>query len=131
MTEKVLKKNIKVAQVVDEYTVVMTAGSQDGISVGDDFILYRLGDEVLDPDTLEPLGVFEEVIGRGAVTHVQERISTLKASEIAEGGRKIIRRSSGIMSLVQGLRDMEEIIEQPDRVKPFRHAKVGDFAKAV
>lgn len=131
MVSKSVGRSIKVAQVIDEYTVVINIGSQEAVTVGDDFILYRMGEEIFDPDTKESLGFFEEVIGRGAVTHVQERISTLKATEIVEGGRKIIRRNSGIISLVQGLKDTEEIIEHPDKVKPFRHAQIGDYAKPV
>ncbi|MEO4000326.1 hypothetical protein [Mesorhizobium sp. CAU 1732] len=127
-------KQAKVAKVIDEYKVVLNVGADDGVRVHSEFILYRIGTEVIDPDSGESLGNFEEVIGRGIVTHVQTRLATLEASETLDGGRKIIRKSSPYrLTSISGMfgADTEEIVEAPDKAKPFRNAIVGDFAKVV
>jgi hypothetical protein len=122
-------KQAKVAAVIDEYKVVLNVGEIDGISVNADFILYRQGPEVTDPDTGESLGVFEQVIGRGVVTYVQERMSTLESSEITEGGRKIMRKRGVFATILSP--ETEEVVEMPDKAKPFKNARVGDLAKRI
>ncbi|MBZ9854906.1 hypothetical protein LB566_13940 [Mesorhizobium sp. CA13] len=125
-------KQAKVAKVINEYKVVLNIGQEDGVKMHEDFILYRQGEEITDPDSGEKLGVFEEVIGRGIITYVQERIATLESSEMREGGRKVIRKSSSLSSL-QGLfaPTTEEVVEMPDQTKPFQRAMVGDLAKRI
>jgi hypothetical protein len=126
-------KQAKVAKVINNFKVVLNVGKDDGVEVGQDFIIYRRGEEVLDPDTGENLGVFEEVIGRGVVTYVQDRIATIESSEILEGGRKVVRKSTSGLSALQGLfvPTTEEVMAEPDQVKPFHQAMIGDFAKRV
>jgi hypothetical protein len=132
-------KQAKVAKVVDPFVVVLTVGKSDGVDVGDDFIIYRVGDEIFDPDTGESLGDYEQIVGRGTVTHVQDKICTLESSEVKSSGRKVIRKFSQVNSL-SGLlalnaaigRPSEEIVEEPEKVlRPFSHAEVGDFAKRL
>ncbi|TPI42589.1 hypothetical protein FJW07_01205 [Mesorhizobium sp. B3-1-9] len=126
-------KHAKVAKVINKFKVALNVGKDDGVEVGHDYIVYRQGEEVLDPDTGESLGIFEEVIGRGVVTYVQDRIATLESSEILEGGRRVIRKSASGLSALQGLfvPTTEEVVNEPDQIKPFHQAIVGDLAKRV
>ncbi|MER8457668.1 hypothetical protein [Mesorhizobium sp. M0184] len=126
-------KQAKVANVISPYKVVLNVGANEGVKAHEDYILYRQGEEIVDPDTGEKLGVFEEVIGRGIITYVQERIATLESSEVLEGGRKIIRKNPSALSGLQSLfaPTTEEVVEMPDLTKPFQHAKVGDLAKRI
>lgn len=126
-------KHVKVAKVIDKFKVVLNVGKDDGIKLGQDYIIYRQGEDVSDPDTGENLGSFEQVIGRGVITHVQDRIATLESSEILEGGRKVIRKSASSLSALQGLfiPSTEEVVNEPDQVKPFHQAMIGDFAKRI
>lgn len=130
-------KQAKVAKVLTQYKVILNVGARDGINVGDDFIIYRIGDEVQDPDTGESLGVYEEIIGRGTVTHLQDAISTLESSDVKQSGRKVIKRYRPADQIV-GLASLfsnsptEEIIEEPEgEAKPFSYARVGDYAKII
>ena len=129
-------KQPKVAKVVNIYMVVLNVGSDDGVDIGDDYILYRVGEDILDPDTGESLGAYEQIIGRGTVTHVQDRICTLESSEIKESGRKVVRKfSRGAHSALWALGNAlatpsEEVIEEPEKtLRPFSDADAGDFAK--
>jgi hypothetical protein len=125
-------KPIKIAAVITEYKVVLNVGADQGLKRNMDFIIYRPGPEVKDPDTGVSLGILEEVIGRGVVTHVQDQLATLESSEVREGGKKIIRKASpnNLSSLARMFgTETEEIVEQPRETRPFRHAKVGDLAK--
>lgn len=122
----------KVASVISQYRVVLNVGTDDGVQLGDDFILYRITDEIFDPDTGESLGEYEEVIGRGTVTHAQQRICTLESSETKDTGRKVIKRyrSNSYASLFASLSPSEVVEEEPERqARPFSHAQVGDYAR--
>ena len=65
----------KVARIIDESTVIITVGQQHGVTSGMRFVIYEEGEEVLDPDTDQPLGAWEVVKGEVAAKHVQERIT--------------------------------------------------------
>lgn len=122
-------KQAKVAAVIDEYKVVLNVGETDGLSGNEDFILYRQGPEIIDPDTGDSLGIFEQVIGRGVVTYVQEKMSTLESSEITEGGKRIVKKRGAWATILSP--EIEEVVEMPDKAKPFKNARVGDLAKRI
>ncbi|EDQ06531.1 hypothetical protein DSM14862_00273 [Sulfitobacter indolifex] len=131
-------KQAKVAKVVSRYKVVLNVGEQDGVDIGSEYILYRVGEDILDPDTGESLGAYEQIIGRGVITHVQDRISTLESSEIKDSGRKIVRKfpknPSSLWGAIGGGIEgpSEEVIEEPEKALiPFSNAEIGDFAKEV
>ena len=46
-----------------EGDVIINSGSEAGIKVGDTFVIYRLGEDMKDPDTGESLGAEEKKIG--------------------------------------------------------------------
>lgn len=124
-----------VAHVIDEYKVVINRGSDQGVKVGDTYLIYAIGPELIDPETNETLGPLEVVRGRAVVRHVQEKASTLETLEFDEtpGRRKIIKRDggTGIMALSLGLGNREEIEEGPERSqRPLDSAK-GDLAKLL
>ena len=65
----------KIAKIVDETTFLLNVGAQDGVRNGMRFVVFDEGDEVLNPDTEESLGVWEIVKGELIVTNTQERLS--------------------------------------------------------
>lgn len=71
----------KVVQIIDKFRVVIDKGSADGVNMRNRFLVYRLGDEIFDPDTNESLGILELVCGEGKPEHIQERITTLYTSK--------------------------------------------------
>lgn len=72
----------KVVKVVDKFTVVINAGSDNGIKNGQTFLIVGVGEVIQDPDTGESLGALEILRGKARVVHVQERLSTLVSAEL-------------------------------------------------
>lgn len=129
------KLSATVAHVTDEFKVAINRGSEHGVKVGDTYLIYSIGPDIIDPETEESLGSLEVVRGRATVRHVQPKISTLESIEFDEtpGRRKIIKRDggSGIMALSLGLGQREEIEEGPERNQRPLDAEKGDLAKLL
>jgi len=131
----------KVVYVVDKrfagaFEIVIDRGSQDGVNVGDRFLVFGLGPVLADPDTGEKLGTLEVVRGRAIVSHVQPRIATLRSTEKRRrfGTTRRVVREVGGSSLLNGLgsnRVIEEQIPEVDEDVPFADVSVGDFAKPI
>ena len=47
----------KVIRKIDDYKIVINKGSADGVVPDNLFLVYRLGDELFDPDTNKSLGI--------------------------------------------------------------------------
>jgi hypothetical protein len=91
------KSTARVVHTTDEYTIVINRGQNEGVTLGDTYLIYALGPELTDPDTGELLGQLEVVRGRAKVSHVQEKLATFETSDFYEvpGSRKIIKRDGG------------------------------------
>lgn len=124
-----------VAHVIDEFKVVINRGSDQGVKVGDTYLIYAIGPDLIDPETNESLGPLEIVRGRAVVRHVQEKVATLETIEFDEtpGRRKIIKRdgANSIVALSLGLGQREEIEEGPERSQRPLDAAKGDLAKLL
>ena len=81
MANDVVKHDGLVAKILDKRKVVLNRGSRDGISNGDNFVVFGLGEEIHDPKTGESLGILEEIKGKGEVIHVQDHICTIQTYE--------------------------------------------------
>lgn len=123
-----MNKQLKVIRVIDDYTVVINAGSKDVVTDNDRFIIYYLDEENLyDPDTRELLGKLEIVRGIGRPSHIQDRITTLKSDEWTTVGSatRVIRKPTFIP-----FSSTEEVITPADKErKPFENPQVGDLVK--
>ena len=54
----------KIAKLTADGSVIINAGAEGGVQVGDSFVVYRAGEEVIDPDTGESLGSEETAVGK-------------------------------------------------------------------
>jgi len=115
-----------VAKVIDEYTVVINRGADDGVRKGQNYLIYGIEDEVKDPETGESLGHLELVRGRGSVTHVQSRMATIKSSQ-KTSSKVIKKRNMGLLSIGA------EVVEESNEgtTIPFDNVSVGDHAKPL
>ena len=122
----------RVASVIDEYTFVINQGASSGVGVGDNYLVFGLGENITDPDTGEDLGALEIVKGRARVVHVQERISTLESAltrTIPGNIRRITRRGGGILSLAIAA---EQEIEEGKQIRKLAiQVAKGDLARPV
>jgi curli biogenesis system outer membrane secretion channel CsgG len=69
-----------------EGDVIISAGDQVGASVGDTFTVYSVGEELVDPETGELLGVEEDKIGSVKIYQVKQKYSKAK---LVSGGKGI------------------------------------------
>lgn len=124
----------RVVKVIDPFTLVINLGSNQGVMKGDQFLIYSLEPEALiDPETGENLGFLEIVKGTGSVTHVQEKMSTIKSNRTISMG-KVIRRSSNppLAGLLGSWANERETIEEPEREAiPFEGVQVLDYVKPI
>lgn len=115
-----------VSRIVDEYTIVINRGSDDDIRKGQKFLVYGIDDEVIDPETNESLGHLEIVRGRGVITHLQQKMATLKSDEKLPS-KVIKKRNLGLLSMGT------EIIEESENntLLPFDDPEINDKAKPL
>ncbi|WP_336986654.1 hypothetical protein [Altererythrobacter aquiaggeris] len=119
----------RVVKVIDDSTVVINRGTREGLKLGEKFLIYGEGGEIVDPDTGEDLGMIELVRGLVKITHLQEKLATARSIEtsiIPARTRKINREPW--QSPLFG--KTEEIIEDARRIdEPLNYPEVNDFAR--
>lgn len=71
----------KVAAILDQYTLVLNIGTENGVKKGMKFVIYELGDSISDPETAAVLGSLEIVKGFAEVVNIQEKLCTVRSSE--------------------------------------------------
>ena len=79
--------NGKVAALIDDTTLVLNVGFHEGVREGMTFVIFAEYQEILDPDSGEPLGKWEMVKARVVVDHVQERMCTVRSAMVSEKDR--------------------------------------------
>lgn len=119
----------KVVRVLDDYTIVINRGTKDGVTKSDRYIIYNLGDEIIEPDTNESLGRLELVCGEGKPSHIQENLTTLETAKFEVSKSKVIRKNGGWASLVGGTE--EEIIDPQEIKIAFKDVIIGSLVKQI
>lgn len=71
--------------MANEGRILIAAGERHGTQVGDRFVIYSSGEELIDPFTGEILGTDEQVLGGVTVTAVQDKFSTVQPDQPLEG----------------------------------------------
>jgi hypothetical protein len=71
----------------DGGTLYVNAGSEAGLNEGDEFAVYRVGEQIKDPDTGEVLGANEVKVGRVRITSVKGPRLSLAAVVSGSGFR--------------------------------------------
>lgn len=118
-----------VANVINDYKVVINRGSEHDIRLGQRFLIYNLSDEeIVDPLTKEPLGYLEIVKGTGKVIHLQEKMATIESDKTEMTRTTVTKKRSPYIPPPLG--DPIEEISSPKRV-PFDSVKIGDKAKPI
>lgn len=106
----------KVIKVIDENKIVINKGLDDGITMENKFLVYRLGPEMTDPDTGESLGNLELVCGEGKPEHIQKKMTTLITAKIEVKKPKTVIKRGGLNPFYG---DTEEIYEPETYIIPF------------
>ena len=74
----------KVAAIIDDTTLVLNIGGEQGVEEGMGFAIFAAHGEIKDPDSGESLGHWEMVKARVVATHVQPRLCTVRAPVVGE-----------------------------------------------
>lgn len=70
----------KVIKLLGPKEVLLGAGLEQGVKLGQTFEIYEIGDEVFDPETKASLGTLEIIKGHVDVVHVQPKFCTARAA---------------------------------------------------
>jgi curli biogenesis system outer membrane secretion channel CsgG len=62
----------------------LNIGSSSGVKVGDKFVLFSVGQAIIDPDTGQALGAPTKQTGTGEVTEVEERFAVIKFTGVVK-----------------------------------------------
>lgn len=119
----------RVANVQDEFDVVINRGREDGVKAGQRFLVYAVTDtEIIDPETGVSLGYLEVNKGTGKVIHLQDLIATVRSDRV---GAARTRSLTPFERVAQPLWGFNEEAREPGRPVPFDDPEVGDLVKPV
>lgn len=120
-----------VAKVLTNTKLVLNKGSNAGIGLGDQFLIFELSDEdIVDPISGKSLGKLEIVKGTGTATNVQEKITTIESTKKLGVPRKTSKNNTWTSKTIFG--EYEQIeYENDDEKKPFEDVKIGDIARKI
>ena len=88
----------KVAQILSDKYIVITAGALAGVKVGMTFVVLSQGEEVKDPGTGAVLGRWELPKGYLRATHVQERLTTCEGIPAPGQDSRATDETTGVLS---------------------------------
>jgi len=112
-----------VAGILDDFTLVLNIGSENGVRSGMKFVIYELGETILDPGTQKELGKLELVKGFVEVINVQPNLCTVISSEMKT-------ESLGIFSIQKVQRVALQIEERTMKVTQNQlKIKIGYLAR--
>lgn len=118
----------KVVKVCNDIgAVVINKGFADGVTLNNRFLIYRLGEEIFDPDTGESLGKLELVCGEGKPIHIQEHLTTLSSAKYETQKKKIVVKRN---TLIFG-GDVEETYDPETIQIPFENVEVGTLVRQI
>lgn len=126
-----MKDLAMVVHVLDyELQIVINKGQNEGVKIGDQYLIYELGSEIFDPQTEQSLGRLEIVKGKGIVVHVQEKMATIESIEKSSPSRTITKRKNR-NPIISFQDSYEEVITGESEVVAFNNPKYGDYAKLI
>ena len=118
----------RVLKVIDKYTLVINKGINDGVTMEDRFLVYKLGEDMIDPDTHENLGTLEIVCGEGKPEHIQERFTTITTSmQSVKNSKTVIKRNN----FSPFLGTTEETYDPDVTLIPFKNADTNCLFKQI
>lgn len=132
----------KIIRINDDFTqFVINKGSNDNIRNEMVFLIFSLGEHIIDPDTGMNLGQLEIVKGEAIVYHIQEKMTTLVSRELIEEPVKeetiytrdiFTRRWLIANSHSDGRIPSKKVKISPEKkIKPLHSVNKGDYVRRV
>lgn len=107
--------DIRVASIIDLGEIVINKGLKDDILEQMEFLVYEIGNEIIDPITKESLGKLEIPKGKFRVSHIQDRMTVLLSN---------YRPNSNLFG-------MQTFGKLDTELEKLRNINVGDKVKIV
>ena len=140
MTKQFLRG--QVVAILDDQRILINLGVEQGVSIGDRFIIFELGNEVTDPITGQVLGKLELIKTQIESVHVQEKMTmvmpihrdTLTHSTVLSA--TLAQTSSGASSdfyrdrmnvkknQIMGLHQVNSVVSVGDQVRSIQAIEV-------
>jgi cell shape-determining protein MreC len=76
-TERTLYNGL-IAKVINEYRLIINRGAEEGVEENMTYLVFEVGEEIIDPETGESLGSMEITKGVGKIINVQEKMATIE-----------------------------------------------------
>lgn len=122
MTRQLEGKVVQVHAERMNSELVVNLGKAHNVTADSRFLIYRLGQEIKDPDTGESLGNLEIAIGIGKPKHIQDKLTTVVPSEM----KRTVQKYEKFVAQLMGVE--ERTVETPIL---FDAPKVGDLVRIV
>lgn len=121
----------KVIKVPNENTVVINRGSDNGVKLGQTYLICGIGEELFDLETKESLGLLELARGTGTSSHIQPKMSQLVSDQYEETGTKTTKRTRpGFFAAAAG-EVIEEVLNSELVCVAFDSPEIGDSVRRV
>ena len=92
----------RIVQTKGSDLVIANVGLNHGVHNGDHFLIYALGEPIIDPETRSPLGRLEQVKGVFVVRHAQPKMSQLTCLEEETKTQAQVEVLSAVMAQTHG-----------------------------
>lgn len=117
----------KIVKIIDDYTVLIDAGKQDGYDVGDVFEIYITGKEIKSPSG-DVLGTLDNIKGQIVVDTIFDAMSLCKSSEFTASG---ISASMEMFNTTLYSKSRKKLNVDPSQITPVYsdielEIKIGD-----
>ncbi len=120
----------KIVKIPSEYEVVINAGKNKAIHVGDKFEIYSAGDEIFDPDTGESLGALDYIKDTVEAVTVLEKMSICKHISNIPSAFVAFANSLTTTSVVEKLNvDYDDLSSYAKN--PLIKIKLGDLVRLI
>lgn len=123
-----MKKQWKVIRIVDSYSLLINAGTDDGIKVNDNLVVYVQGDVIFDPETKESLGTFDFIKANLVVDQVFEKMSLCLSNDTYNGfaavGAAIAKNLERTKPFEIDPNDLEPLLSEKEE-----QIKIGDLVR--
>lgn len=107
----------KVAEILDDYNLVLNKGTNFGLKTGMVFHVYSWSCEIYDPDSGELLEKLLIPKGYGEITQVQSKIAILKSNQ---------KKPSTLATITLSMYGKME-----SNLYPFQNPEIGDYVELV
>lgn len=121
----------RVVKIIDNQSLVINAGSSDGVKKDQKLVVFVPGEEVIDPQTKESLGTLDTIKCYLNVADVYEKMSicvnaiSTMSDNLGIAGMLLINGLSGPKSLPVDAEDISGGLQPKTRIK------VGDLVRSA